>query len=461
MRINDINHIYFLGIGGIGMSAIARFFKWKGADVSGYDRTPSHLTEELQKEGISVWFDESPTLIPGNIDLVVITPAIPVNHRGLVHLKNKGLPIVKRSELLGIITGEGKTIAVAGTHGKTTTSTLTAHILYQSEIGCNAFLGGISKNYQNNLLISDHPTPWMVTEADEFDRSFLQLYPFIATITATDADHLDIYGTHQALLDSFQQFTQQIQPGGFLILKTGTPLDIINKSLTVYTYSIDDETTDCHAANITFDGTRYHFDLVMPRRIIPDLCPGIPAKVNVENAVAACTMAALAGCSDNEIRSALSTFSGIRRRFDLRINEGGRVYIDDYAHHPEEIKALISSVRHMYPNRKITGVFQPHLFSRTRDFAEGFALELSKLDECYLLDIYPARELPIKGITSQFVADRMTAEPKVVSVKALLPIIEDKKPEVLLTIGAGDIDKLVEPLEIIIRNQIKQSNGKI
>lgn len=459
IRINDIKHIYFLGIGGIGMSAIARFFQRKGADVSGYDRTPSPLTSELQQEGIPICYDESPGLIPENIDLVVLTPAIPQSHQGLVYLRSKGVPIIKRSEILGIITGEGKTIAVAGTHGKTTTSTLTAHILYQSEVGCNAFLGGISNNYHSNLLISDHPTPWMVTEADEFDRSFLQLNPLIATITATDADHLDIYGTHQSLLDSFEQFAEQIKPGGFLILKGGTPLRINNKYITVYTYSLDDSATDCHAANIVFDGTRYHFDLIMPQRIIRDLSPGIPAKVNVENAVAACTMAALANCPDDQIRSALSTFTGIKRRFDIRINKNGRVYIDDYAHHPEEIKALISSVRHMYPESKITGIFQPHLFSRTRDFAEGFAYELSKLDECFLLSIYPAREIPIAGVSSYTIADRMSIDAKVVTTEMLLAAIKDKQPEVLLTIGAGDIDRLVEPLENIIRNQTEQKHA--
>ncbi len=459
IRINDIKHIYFLGIGGIGMSAIARYFKRKGAEVSGYDKTPSLLISELKEEGIQVCFDESLALIPDNIDLVVLTPAIPKTHQGLVHLRSTGIPIIKRSEILGIITAEGKTIAVAGTHGKTTTSTLTAHILYQSDIGCNAFLGGISKNYHNNLLISDHPTPWMVTEADEFDRSFLHLNPLIATITATDADHLDIYGSHQALLDSFEQFAKQIQPGGYLILKGGTPLQINNDDIKVFSYSLDDPDTDCHAANIVFDGNRYHFDLIMPNRIIRNLSPGIPAKVNVENAVAACTMAALANCPEDQIRTGLSTFTGIKRRFDIRINTNGRVYIDDYAHHPEEIKALISSVRHMYPAGKITGIFQPHLFSRTRDFADGFADELSKLDECYLLGIYPARETPIKGITSHTIADKMSIDAKVVTSEMLLTNIEEKQPEILLTIGAGDIDRLVEPLENIIKNQIEQKHA--
>lgn len=458
ISLNHIKHIYFLGIGGIGMSALARYFKQRGAKVSGYDRTPTAITEALISEGIQVYFDEHEELIPAAIDLVVFTPAIPADHRGYAHLIRSGLPMVKRAELLGMISREGKTLAVAGTHGKTTTSTLVAHLLFQSSIGCRAFLGGISRNYNNNLLISNHPTPWVVTEADEFDRSFLQLNPFIAAITSADADHLDIYGTHDALLESFSEFTDRIEPGGYLILKKGAPVRVNNRAITCYSYALDDASADCYASGLTFDGSRYHFDLHLPGRTIERLSPGIPAKINVENAVAACTMAALAGCTDDEIRDGVASFTGIRRRFDLRINKGGRIYIDDYAHHPEEIRALVTSVRHMFPGKRITGIFQPHLFSRTRDFAEGFATALSLLDQCYLLDIYPAREVPIEGITSELIAGKTSPPARVIAIDQLLSEIETQKPELLLTIGAGDIDKLVPAIEAIIDHQIKQSH---
>lgn len=454
ISISDIKHIYFLGIGGIGMSALARYFRLMGVTVSGYDRTPSSLTDALSDEGIQVFFDESRELIPAALDLVVFTPAIPTDHQGFAYLREAGIPMVKRAELLGMITREGKTLAVAGTHGKTTTSTMAAHLLYRSAVGCRAFLGGISRNYDNNLLISDHPTSWMVTEADEFDRSFLQLSPYIAAITSADADHLDIYGTHAALLESFGAFTQRIMAGGYLILKKGAPVAVHNPAITVYTYALDDVTADCYASGLTFDGTHYHFDLHLPGRTITRLTPGIPARVNVENAVAACTMAALAGCTDDEIRDGLASFTGIRRRFDIRINEGGRVYIDDYAHHPEEIRALVTSVRHMFPGREITGIFQPHLFTRTRDFAEGFAEALSLLDHCYLLDIYPARENPIAGITSGLIAGKMSPRATVMAVDQLLKKIESEKPSLLLTIGAGDIDKLVPLIEKTIAHQL-------
>lgn len=457
-NLDNIRQIYFLGIGGIGMSALARYFHHRGVKVTGYDRTPSALTDELQREGIEISFDENPAFIPEQIDLVVYTPAIPATHAGMAYLKQASTPMVKRSELLGMITRREKTLAVAGTHGKTTTSTLAAHLLFRSSVGCTAFLGGISKNYDTNLLIPGHPTDWMVTEADEFDRSFLQLNPYIAVITAADADHLDIYGTHQALLESFNEFAGRIRAGGYLIIKKGLPLAITNTAITVLTYSLDDSSADCHAFSLTFDGTHYHFDLVIPGRIIRNLKPGVPARVNVENAIAACTMAALAGCTDEEIRTHLATFSGIKRRFDVRINRNGRIYIDDYAHHPEEIRALVSSVRHMFPGKKITGIFQPHLYSRTRDFAEGFASALSLCDTCYLLDIYPARELPIEGVSSGMIARMMNPQARVLSIPELMQTIESEQPGLLLTIGAGDIDRLVPRIEDIFTNQIARSH---
>lgn len=451
--INELKHLYFLGIGGIGMSALARLFLRKGVKVSGYDRTPSPLTDQLREEGCEIWFDDDPALLPEEIDMVVLTPAIPSNHRGLLSLRHQPVPILKRAELLGVITREAKTVAVAGTHGKTTTSSMAAHLLYQSSPGCTAILGGVASNYQSNLLLPDKPSPWMVTEADEYDRSFLHLSPLIATITATDADHLDIYGTHEALLESFQQFIGKIRPGGYLIKKIGLPLAAADSEITEFTYALNNPAADCFATHIVSEGIRYRFDLVMPGRTIEGLLTGIPALVNVENAVAACTMAALAGCSDDEIRSNLATFTGIRRRFDIRVLSADEVYIDDYAHHPEEINALITSVRHLFPSKKITAIFQPHLYTRTRDFATGFAGALDQCDECVLLDIYPARELPIEGVDSGMVAALMKRKATLTDKKALLKWIENHRFEVLLTIGAGDIDRLVPPIEALIKNR--------
>lgn len=454
-------HIYFLGIGGIGMSALARYFNHQGVKVSGYDRTASSLTEELQKEGIGIDFSDDPKLIPTDIDLVVFTPAIPSNHQGMKWLQKEGFAMMKRSEMLGRLTNQMQTLAVAGTHGKTTTSTMAAHLLYNSKTGCTAILGGIAKNYKSNLLLPNTASSWMVTEADEYDRSFLQITPTIAVITATDADHLDIYGNHQALLDSFNSFTSLIKPGGYLVHKLGLPLTITNHEINVYTYSLNDTKADCHARNLSKDGLYYTFDLVTPLRTITNLCTGIPALVNVENSIAACTMALLAGCSDEEIRLNLKTFQGISRRFDIRAVKPGHVYIDDYAHHPEEINALVDSVRHLFPEEKITAVFQPHLYSRTRDFAEGFAKALNQCDECLLLDIYPARELPIPGVDSAMLANLMKPGTRVIGRENLIYEIEKIKPGLLLTIGAGDIDRLVPEIEKLFNSDNYDASKKI
>lgn len=447
--------VYFLGIGGIGMSALARLLKAGGVEVSGYDRTPSQLTDELIAEGIPVHFEDEPNMVPDFIDLVVYTPAIPPNNRIYKMLSAGKAPMIKRSQLLGLLVNDKKLIAVAGTHGKTTVSCILANIMQQSTYKCNAILGGISRNFNSNLILSTKPDLY-ITEADEYDRSFHALTPWIAVVTATDADHLDIYGDHETMKEAFTQFTARIKQGGKLIVKKGIELRIAaDDTVARYTYSIS-EPADFQAINIRLSNQYYHFDLIMPFGVINGLHLGVSGIMNLENAVAASAAAVLAGASESDLQVGLSGFKGVKRRFDHRIVHRDFVYIDDYAHHPREIEACIESVRKLYPGRKVTGVFQPHLFTRTRDFAGEFANVLSTLDEVILLDIYPARELPIEGVTSAMLLEKIRHSSKsLLSKNELINYLLKNPPEVLLTLGAGDIDRLVEPIEAAFRRTLE------
>jgi UDP-N-acetylmuramate--alanine ligase len=451
----DKHIIYFLGIGGIGMSALARYFIAKGYQVHGYDRTPTPLTQSLEKEGMIIHFHEDIALIPAETGLVIYTPAIPAENTEFQYLKKSGVRMMKRAEVLGMFSSEYKTIACAGTHGKTTTSTLVAHLMQQSHVGCQAFLGGISRNFDTNLLLSE-TSPYLVAEADEYDRSFLHLHPFIAIITSIDSDHLDIYHTLGAVHEAFSSFTGNIVPGGTLLLKNGLELPLQTPAgCKVYTYSVNEE-SDYFASNLSLENGFYHFDFNYPFGKIHDLTLGIPGLYNVENAVAALAAAMLSGVTPEELSQGLASFKGVKRRFDIRLNENNLVYIDDYAHHPEEIKACISSARAMFPGRRLTGIFQPHLFSRTRDFANEFAKSLSMLDEIILLPIYPAREQPITGIDSQMLLALIDHPDKHLVEKSALPgYFSGKQIQVLLTMGAGDIDTLVEPIENFFRTNKK------
>lgn len=450
---NSIKSVYFVGIGGIGMSALARYFHFIGKNVAGYDRTPTVLTGELEKEGISIHFTDDISLIAPQYKnsaetLVIFTPAIPKEHSELCYFQNGGYEVLKRSQVLGLLTRERNGICVAGTHGKTTVSTLTAHLLKQSEVDCSAFLGGISRNYGTNLLLS--PTSDLVVlEADEFDRSFLQLSPQFAVITAVDADHLDIYGDRNSVLVAFHDFANKLKPGGTLLVKDRLPLKVeMHPESTLYTYSISYPDSDFRAENIVLIDGKYRFDLVAPLGVVKDLVVGIPGLINVENSVAACSLALLAGSKPDEIRVALASFTGIRRRFDFRINRPDFAMIDDYAHHPEEIRATLNSVRALYPTKRVVAVFQPHLFTRTRDFASEFSESLELADEVVLLDIYPARELPIEGVTSDIILKDIKKVPaQICSKEKLSDLLLSLKPDVLLMLGAGDIDKEVPLVE--------------
>lgn len=449
---------YFLGVGGIGMSALARYFKSKGFSVSGYDRTETKLTNDLQAEGIVLVLDESVAAIPQQYldkdkTLIVFTPAIPENHPQLQYFKKRGFTIKKRAEVLGDITRQSKGICIAGTHGKTTTSTITAHLLYQSRVSCNAFLGGIANNYKTNLLLSNESN-LVVIEADEYDRSFYRLSPYMAVITSADPDHLDIYKTKEAFRESFEHFTSLITPGGVLLLRKG--VDVIpklQKGVKLYTYSMD-EGGDFHAENIRLQKGELYFDFVTPTEKFPDMRLGVPIRINVENSVAALALAWLNGVDNEELRVGLSSFSGVYRRFNTVYKSDKVAYIDDYAHHPDELRASIASIRDLYPDRKITGIFQPHLYSRTRDFAPDFAQALSQLDELILLDIYPARELPIEGVTSDTILKDVKLKNKTLcSAENLLTLLENKDLDVLVTFGAGDIDKLIEPVKDFLKRK--------
>ena len=444
MSLEKIHKVYFIGVGGIGMSALARYFIAIGKEVFGYDKTETILTNQLEKEGVNIHYTDSPSLIPSEIDLVVYTPAVPQDLKEDKHCWDKGYVMKKRSEVLGIITNESFTLAVAGTHGKTTTSSILAHLLKQS-IGCNAFLGGITKNYDSNVLLTEN-TENTVVEADEYDRSFLELHSNMAIITSMDADHLDIYGDHSKFLESFELFSSQISPGGSLILNKQLE-NKLTPACDVITYSIS-EKADYYLENIKVVDGYYVFSVQAQSGLISDIKFGLPGRHNVENAIAAIAAADQLKVSHQEIKSALESFKGIKRRFEYIIKKHDLVYIDDYAHHPEELKATISSVKELYPKNKITGVFQPHLYSRTKDFADDFAKSLDLLNELILLDIYPSREQPIEGITSEMLLRKVTIKNKSISTKAeLVSELRQRKLEVLLTMGAGDIDKLVEPIK--------------
>lgn len=429
------------------MSALARYFNHQGYKVAGYDRTPSSLTDALQHEGIAVHFEDSVDAIPAAFKEhpksvnVIYTPAVPSTSIEFQYLKQQGYPMVKRSAALGLVAQHKTCLAVAGTHGKTTTSTLLAHLLTQALGDCTAFLGGISKNYDTNLLLSKNE--WLVAEADEYDRSFLQLFPQAAVITSTDADHLDIYGSVEEVKKSFAQFAAQVRPGGTLIVKKGVDLVLPQTGCTVYRYSLDIP-CDFYASDIRLlTGGYYLFNLHTPHEIMEDCTLGIPGRINVENAIAAMTLALVTGADRGKLKEALASFKGVKRRFDFYLNTPRKVYLDDYAHHPEELRASITSIRAMFPGRTITGIFQPHLYSRTRDFASEFAQSLNLLDSLILLDIYPARELPIAGVTSDLIFNQVTIEDKTKCTRdQVLSVLEHKTTDVVVTFGAGDIDRL-------------------
>lgn len=457
MKLGKLTSVYFLGIGGIGMSALARYFMHMGVKVSGYDKTPTALTAQLESEGMKIHFDENPVLIPETTELVVYTPAIPGEHKELVYILKKKIKMMKRSEVLGLIASEYFTIAVAGTHGKTTTSALIAHILKSAGVPHIAFLGGISKNYNTNFLVetSGNTPPVCVVEADEFDRSFLKLSPDIAIITSADPDHLDIYQTQGKMLAAFGEFTGKIRQGGSLVMKSGVKVKPEGSSeYNVFSYSLYPEKTsvptmakEFFASGTLIRGGLYHFDFCLANDVWKNLVLGLPGLFNLENAVAAVSAAFLAGLSRPQIASALKSYQGVVRRFDFQIRQKGLVFIDDYAHHPEELKACIMAVKEMYPGKKVTGIFQPHLYSRTRDFASEFAGSLDLLDEVILLDIYPAREKPIEGVSSELILQKMRIKQKQIIKKTkLLGYLKANKPAVLLTLGAGDIDRMVKPI---------------
>lgn len=448
---------YFLGIGGIGMSALARYFHAKGFKVAGYDRTSTVLTQELEKEGIAIHYIDDITLIPNDFRnpetcFVVITPAIPQGHKEWAYFQYHDFQIMKRAQVLGQITQLGRGLCIAGTHGKTTTSTMTAHLLNTSHVGCNAFLGGVSKNFDTNLLLSDN-TDLVVIEADEYDRSFHQLLPYMAVITAADADHLDIYGTKEAFRESFEHFTSLIREGGCLIMRKGIPVSPkLQQNVKLYTYSGADG-GDFHADNIRIAQGEIMFDFVTPTTIIRDLKLGVPVLVNVENSIAAMAVAWLNGVTEDELRTGIASFQGIRRRFDFHVKKENMVYLDDYAHHPTELTQSINSIKALFPTKKVCGIFQPHLYTRTRDFYREFSEALSLLDELILLDIYPAREQPIEGVSSQLIFDNVTCKNKTLCTKQeLMAELPKHQFDVLVTLGAGDIDKFIPEITAYCKN---------
>lgn len=447
MKMKDFDSIYFVGAGGIGMAALERYFLSKGKKVAGYDRTPTDLTRALEAEGVEIAFDENPDLIPSYCrdkerTLVVYTPAVPDSHAGLRWFRSEGFEVVKRAKVLGVVTEHSNGLCFAGTHGKTTTSSMAAHILEVSGIGCNAFLGGVLRNYGSNFLLSNS-SPYSVIEADEFDRSFHQLSPYIAVITSTDADHLDIYGNYENYLESFAHFTELVRPGGALIVHTGLALKPRpQEGVATYSYSLNEG--DFHAANVRKGNGEIVFDFVTPTETITDINLGVPVDINIENAVAAMAACWLVKVPSEAMKKAIGTFMGPKRRFEFWLKEDGKVVIDDYAHHPDELKASIRSVKDLYPGKKLTVIFQPHLFTRTRDFAPQFAEALSLADELILLPIYPAREQPIEGVTSEIILKDVTCpNKKIYSKENLLNSIQNLNFEVLLTAGAGDIINLL------------------
>lgn len=458
MEIKDIKAVYFVGAGGIGMSAIARYFIHRGIVVAGYDKTPSNLTKQLEKEGMLIHYTEDVTEIPHACKdpktcLVIYTPAIPAEHKELIFFREGGFEIQKRAQVLGTLTRTHKGLCVAGTHGKTTTSTMCAHIMHQSSVDCNAFLGGISKNYGTNYILSDS-SDYVVIEADEFDRSFHWLRPWMSVITATDPDHLDIYGTKEAYLESFRHYTELIQPGGALIIHTGLEMKPnVQEGVKVYEYSIDKG--DFHAENIKIDNGNITFDFISPIECVKNVELGNPVPINIINGVAAMAMAQLNGCSAEELRYGMATYRGVDRRFDFAIKNDRHVLISDYAHHPKEIFQSAKSIKQLYSNRKITAIFQPHLYTRTRDFYKDFADALSQLDEVILCDIYPAREQPIPGVTSKLIYDNLAegVEKSMVKTDEVLNLVKSRDFDVLVILGAGDLDNQVPKIAKILESK--------
>ncbi|MBR4978905.1 MAG: UDP-N-acetylmuramate--L-alanine ligase [Bacteroidales bacterium] len=441
-----MKNIYFIGIGGIGMSAIARYYNAKGFKVSGYDKTPSPLTHELESEGIEVHYEDNVDFVPKDVaeTLVVYTPAVPKDMGELVYVQENGYRVIKRSRMLGEIAEGQRCMAVAGTHGKTTTSTLTSHIFTAAGEGCSAFLGGISKNYGTNLLISENDV--IVAEADEFDRSFLQLFPEIAVITSMDPDHLDIYGDEAHIREAFKAFASQVS--GTVIARYGLDITAADTKARIMTYGFNEPAADFWAEPLE----KGHFNLHYPGGVIEDCVVGIPGWVNVENGTAAAAIALSYGLEPARVREALASFEGVKRRFDMQVRNEKHVYIDDYAHHPREIAAALSSIRESYPDRKLTAVFQPHLYTRTRDFADGFAQALSMVDKLILLDIYPARELPIPGVTSEIIFKDVTAPEKVLLRRdEFMDYIKKEEIDLLVTLGAGDIDRFVPEIAEMLK----------
>jgi len=458
-NLQNIKNVYFLGIGGIGMSALARYFKFTGRNVAGYDRTPTALTIAMQAEGIDVHFEDDIRKIPSNWDpastLAVFTPALPDDHKELSWFREKPIGLLKRAKVLGLVCNERSGIAVSGTHGKTTVSTMVANILNKTYRGCGAFLGGISKNFGTNLLLPKVESPWIVAEADEFDRSFLHLTPLLALVTSIDADHLDIYGQKDKIVESFEKFISQIQPGGSLVIKKGVELNTSKTTAKIYTYSLrSDSDFTTENLQLNTEGGFYQFDIKTPGGIITGCKMNYPGLLNVENAVGAASLAFLAGATFAEIKSGLEDYQGVIRRFDIRFRNEKYIYIDDYAHHPEELKAIISSVKELYKGRKITGIFQPHLYSRTRDFSAEFAASLDLLDTGILIPLYPAREEPIRGISSEIIYNQMKLQDKhLVSKQGMLDILRNDRCEVVITMGAGDIDGLAGDITEILKTK--------
>lgn len=458
MELKDIKAVYFIGAGGIGMSAIARYFMKRGLVVAGYDKTPSNLTHQLEKEGMVIHYEEDIAEIPHacknpETTLVVYTPAVPSQHKELVFFQENGFEVEKRAQVLGRLTQAHRGLCFAGTHGKTTTSTMCAHIMHQSHLDCNAFLGGISKNYGTNYILSD-TSDFVVIEADEFDRSFHWLRPWMSVITSTDADHLDIYGTEEAYLESFRHYTELIQPGGALVLHTNLAMrEHVQEGVKVYSYSRDKG--DFHAENIVIQNGEITFDFVSPVETVRGISLGQPIPINIENSVAAMAIAQLNGCTAEELRYGMRTYSGVDRRFDFKIKNDKHVLLSDYGHHPKEVLQSAKSLKELFPNRKITAIFQPHLYTRTRDFYQDFAHALSNFDEVVLTEIYPAREAPIEGVTSKLIYDNLAAsvEKHLIEKKDVLEFMKQHDTDVLVILGAGNLDNDVPQIAQIINQK--------
>ncbi len=457
MKVNDIQSVYFVGAGGIGMSALARYFLHKGKVVAGYDKTPTPLTRQLNAEGAAIHYYDDPALIPAacrdaQTTLVIYTPAVPADHKELSYFREHGFEIQKRAQVLGALTQTHKGLCVAGTHGKTTTSSMCAHIMHQSKQDCNAFLGGITKNYGTNYILAD--SDYVVIEADEFDRSFHWLRPWMTVITATDPDHLDIYGTKEAYLESFRHYTTLIQEGGALIWHTGLEMTPdVKPGVRIYTYGLHEG--DFHADHIVIDNGEITFDFISPIESVEGIRLGQPVPINIENGVAAMAMAQLAGCDADELRRGMATFAGVDRRFDFKVKNDRHVLLSDYAHHPQEIYQSAKSIRELYRNRKVTALFQPHLYTRTRDFYLDFANSLSLLDEVILCDIYPAREQPIEGVSSKLIYDHLKpgVEKQLIHKEDVLSLVRERDFDVLIVLGAGDLDNYVDAMADIINHK--------